>query len=226
MPFEDITLTCVECNEAFVFTAGEQEFFAQKQLNAPPKRCSACRRLKRAQKPSGRRQPPGEYRSPAFRDSEPRGPRGGRRSNDYRSPAFRESDAIKPDEEYRSPAFRETESMDNAEEYRSPAFREYDHIKPEEEYRSPAFREYDHIHPDAEYRSPAFPGQQRRGFRKTERPLFQITCVACGNQAMVPFVPEEKDDPMCQDCYREHREMLRREQESANAGPDKPAGND
>jgi len=192
MPFEDITLTCVECNEAFVFTAGEQEFFAQKQLNAPPKRCSACRRLKRAQKPSGRRQPPGEYRSPAFRDSEPRGPRGGRRSNDYRSPAFRESDAIKPDEEY----------------------------------RSPAFREYDHIHPDAEYRSPAFPGQQRRGFRKTERPLFQITCVACGNQAMVPFVPEEKDDPMCQDCYREHREMLRREQESANAGPDKPAGND
>jgi CxxC-x17-CxxC domain-containing protein len=101
--------------------------------------------------------------------------------------------------------------MDNAEDYRSPAFREYEHINPQEEYRSPAFREYDHIKPEEEYRSPAFSAGER--VKMDQRPMFSIVCVACGENAMVPFLPEEKDDPMCKDCYREHKELLRRERE-------------
>ncbi len=41
--FEDKTLTCKECGNEFVFTAGEQEFFAAKGLDNEPKRCKACR---------------------------------------------------------------------------------------------------------------------------------------------------------------------------------------
>ncbi len=41
--FEDKTLTCVECGKEFVFTAGEQEFYAEKQYQNEPKRCKECR---------------------------------------------------------------------------------------------------------------------------------------------------------------------------------------
>ena len=45
----DKDLTCVDCNETFVFTGGEQEFFASKGFTEP-KRCKACREKKKAQK--------------------------------------------------------------------------------------------------------------------------------------------------------------------------------
>jgi CxxC-x17-CxxC domain-containing protein len=48
MEFQDKTLTCVECGQPFVFTAGEQEFFAQKGFQNAPKRCKACKATKRA----------------------------------------------------------------------------------------------------------------------------------------------------------------------------------
>ena len=41
--FEDKTLICKECGEEFVFTAGEQEFYAEKGLQHEPQRCKACR---------------------------------------------------------------------------------------------------------------------------------------------------------------------------------------
>jgi CxxC-x17-CxxC domain-containing protein len=47
MPFEDKTLTCVDCGQSFVFTAGEQEFFAQKGFQNAPKRCKNCKATKR-----------------------------------------------------------------------------------------------------------------------------------------------------------------------------------
>ena len=42
--FEDKTLVCKECGQEFVFTAGEQEFYASKGLTNEPKRCKSCRR--------------------------------------------------------------------------------------------------------------------------------------------------------------------------------------
>ena len=41
--YEDKTLKCKECGNDFVFTAGEQEFYAEKGLQNEPQRCKACR---------------------------------------------------------------------------------------------------------------------------------------------------------------------------------------
>ena len=41
--FQDKTLTCKDCGCEFVFTAGEQEFFAEKGFDNEPQRCKACR---------------------------------------------------------------------------------------------------------------------------------------------------------------------------------------
>jgi CxxC-x17-CxxC domain-containing protein len=43
MEFQDRTLTCVDCGADFVFTAGEQLFFHDKQFKNEPKRCKACK---------------------------------------------------------------------------------------------------------------------------------------------------------------------------------------
>ncbi len=40
---QDRTLTCRECGEHFVFSAGEQAFFASKGLQNEPQRCPTCR---------------------------------------------------------------------------------------------------------------------------------------------------------------------------------------
>ena len=41
--FQDKTLKCKECGADFVFTAGEQEFYAEKGFQNEPQRCKACR---------------------------------------------------------------------------------------------------------------------------------------------------------------------------------------
>jgi CxxC-x17-CxxC domain-containing protein len=41
--YEDRSLTCRDCGEAFIFSAGEQRFFAEKGLQNVPQRCAGCR---------------------------------------------------------------------------------------------------------------------------------------------------------------------------------------
>ena len=48
MAFSDRMLTCRECGVEFAFTAGEQEFFAQKGFTNEPGRCPTCRANRRA----------------------------------------------------------------------------------------------------------------------------------------------------------------------------------
>ncbi len=43
MDFQDKTLKCIDCGQDFVFTAGEQLFFHDKQFKNEPKRCKACK---------------------------------------------------------------------------------------------------------------------------------------------------------------------------------------
>jgi CxxC-x17-CxxC domain-containing protein len=50
LEFLDKRLTCIGCKREFVFSAGEQEFFAQKQLVNEPKRCTNCRQTMRESK--------------------------------------------------------------------------------------------------------------------------------------------------------------------------------
>lgn len=41
--FTDKTLVCKECGQEFIFTAGEQEFYAEKGFTNEPQRCKDCR---------------------------------------------------------------------------------------------------------------------------------------------------------------------------------------
>jgi CxxC-x17-CxxC domain-containing protein len=43
MEFHDRTLKCIDCGADFVFTAGEQLFFHDKQFRNEPKRCKSCK---------------------------------------------------------------------------------------------------------------------------------------------------------------------------------------
>jgi DNA-directed RNA polymerase subunit RPC12/RpoP len=43
---KDQTLVCIDCNEPFHFSIGEQLYFKAKQLSTP-KRCPRCRRRRR-----------------------------------------------------------------------------------------------------------------------------------------------------------------------------------
>ena len=45
--FVDKMLTCRDCGKEFVFTAGEQEFYASKGLAHEPRRCGDCRNTRR-----------------------------------------------------------------------------------------------------------------------------------------------------------------------------------
>jgi CxxC-x17-CxxC domain-containing protein len=56
MEFQDKILNCVDCGAEFVWTAGEQLFFADKNFKNEPKRCKACKakRATRAASPGVR----------------------------------------------------------------------------------------------------------------------------------------------------------------------------
>ena len=41
--YQDKTLVCNECGNEFVFTAGEQEFYASRGFENEPQRCKNCR---------------------------------------------------------------------------------------------------------------------------------------------------------------------------------------
>src|SRR3954454_19971858 len=50
--YADKVLRCRECGADFVFTAGEQQFFALKGLMNEPGRCPSCRAQRRATRDS------------------------------------------------------------------------------------------------------------------------------------------------------------------------------
>jgi CxxC-x17-CxxC domain-containing protein len=41
--YSDTTLTCRDCGNEFIFTAGEQGFYAEKGFTNKPSRCPSCR---------------------------------------------------------------------------------------------------------------------------------------------------------------------------------------
>ncbi|HOV17071.1 MAG TPA: zinc-ribbon domain-containing protein [Candidatus Cloacimonadota bacterium] len=46
----DKTLVCKDCNKEFVFTEGEQAFYAEKGLQNEPQRCPECRKARKAER--------------------------------------------------------------------------------------------------------------------------------------------------------------------------------
>jgi CxxC-x17-CxxC domain-containing protein len=61
MEYVDKLLICADCNEGFVFSAGEQLFFSDKQFRNDPRRCKACR-MNRIDKKGAARQGPSSPR--------------------------------------------------------------------------------------------------------------------------------------------------------------------
>ena len=41
--YNDKTLVCKDCGQEFIFTASEQEFYAEKGFTNEPQRCKPCR---------------------------------------------------------------------------------------------------------------------------------------------------------------------------------------
>ena len=46
--YEDKTLVCKDCGNEFVFSAGEQQFYAEKGFVNEPQRCKDCRNARKA----------------------------------------------------------------------------------------------------------------------------------------------------------------------------------
>ena len=48
--YKDKVIKCTDCGEEFIFTAGEQAFYAEKGFNNEPKRCKPCREKRKQEK--------------------------------------------------------------------------------------------------------------------------------------------------------------------------------
>ena len=57
MDFQDKTLVCKDCGKEFVFSAGEQAFYAEKGFENEPARCHECRDKRRREREGGKEQP-------------------------------------------------------------------------------------------------------------------------------------------------------------------------
>ena len=47
---QDKTLVCKDCGAEFVFTVGEQQFYAEKGFTNEPQRCPNCRKARKQQR--------------------------------------------------------------------------------------------------------------------------------------------------------------------------------
>jgi CxxC-x17-CxxC domain-containing protein len=54
MAFEDKTLVCKDCGQEFLFSASEQEFYAEKGFQNEPVRCRGCRTIRKQQRNESR----------------------------------------------------------------------------------------------------------------------------------------------------------------------------
>lgn len=54
--YQDKTLVCRDCGAEFVFTAGEQEFYAEKGFQNEPTRCKECRTARKASRANAPRE--------------------------------------------------------------------------------------------------------------------------------------------------------------------------
>ena len=50
--YQDKTLVCRDCGKEFIFSAGEQEFYAEKGFQNEPTRCRDCRAARKATRPA------------------------------------------------------------------------------------------------------------------------------------------------------------------------------
>ena len=49
--YQDKTIVCKDCGQEFIFTAREQEFYAEKGFTNEPQRCKPCRDIRKGNNP-------------------------------------------------------------------------------------------------------------------------------------------------------------------------------
>lgn len=83
MEFQDKSLTCSDCAQEFIFSAGEQEFFERKGFKEIPKRCKPCREARKNRRDGGGGNGGNGMRTNGYRGDTPtRGSRGPRELHD------------------------------------------------------------------------------------------------------------------------------------------------
>lgn len=230
MEHSDRELVCASCSQRFLFSAGEQAYYAQNGLQ-DPRRCKPCRAQRKAQAAEdGERRKGGQPNAPA------RGPRGPRPSqafpmarpddpNGYRAPAFQSQQLNEykidyeglprdiEDEDFDAQAAK-TDGVDRfglRTNMKGPAHGAH----PRRPGRGSQFprgingRRLDRTgtDPDA-YRAPAFANSdpsRHRGpnrDRRPQRPRHEATCSDCGADALVPFQPGPDRPAYCKPCYQ------------------------
>src|SRR2546427_5502796 len=70
----DTTLTCRDCQQAFTFTQGEQDFYASRGFSEPS-RCPDCRAARKAQRDGGSYSSYGSSSGGGYSSGRDRGPR-------------------------------------------------------------------------------------------------------------------------------------------------------
>ena len=78
MEFTDRVLNCIDCGAEFVFTAGEQLFFHDKQFTNDPKHCKQCKAKRANGGPGFAQRPEPPVRSVASETTVPFQPTQGR----------------------------------------------------------------------------------------------------------------------------------------------------
>ena len=53
--FQDRVLKCIDCSAEFIFTAGEQQFYHEKEFRNEPKRCKPCKMKRQSNGPAHER---------------------------------------------------------------------------------------------------------------------------------------------------------------------------
>jgi len=74
--FTDQTLVCKDCGKQFTWTAGEQQFYAEKGFNNPPTRCPEDRSRAKSDRMQNRQMYPITCSSCGKQDTVPFEPRG------------------------------------------------------------------------------------------------------------------------------------------------------
>jgi CxxC-x17-CxxC domain-containing protein len=173
MAFVDRQITCIDCAQPFVFTAGEQEFYERKGFREEPKRCKACREL-RKQRRNDRPVNRAGHDGGGFGDLGPSGGNGGGNGNGNGN-GF---------------------AGGNGHGHGADQGDDYDNIGNRASQGGGGRGGF-------AGRSGSGGGGPRSGGGggRGQRELFEATCAQCGAQARVPFKPAAGRPVYCRDCY-------------------------
>jgi CxxC-x17-CxxC domain-containing protein len=233
----DQQITCAECGNVFPFSAAEQQFYAERGLASPPKRCKACRQARRASQGGG----PGGERGP--RD---RGPRYASNPNQQRGPTpngsgYGGAGGFAPRGERaggfgggpprgdrggggpRAPGRPGGGGFNGGPRGHSGPNQSSWGTRPGEGGQRPP--RAPRAAQDGERAPRPAPSQdaeraERPARARPERPRYDITCAECGTPAQVPFKPLEGRQVFCQPCYRARKGTPAAEEAATNADTD------